>query len=146
MLSRRLLVLSLATSLLAGWGVATAFAQAPGKTPEASVPGSIPAEARQRRNPIRADAESLEMGALYWSSQCAMCHGAKGDGKGDLIPRLGYTIKDFRTPAWQGSRTDGELFYILTEGHGKMQAEGQRLNETIRWHLVNHMRTLKSGS
>ena len=71
-----------------------------------------------------------------------MCHGANGDGKGDLAIRFGYKMPDFTNPEVQKSRTDGEYFYILSHGHGKMSGEEGRLGTTTRWNLVNYIRTL----
>jgi mono/diheme cytochrome c family protein len=71
-----------------------------------------------------------------------MCHGAKGDGKGDLVPRLGLKMPDLSDPKLQAKRTDGEWFYIITQGHGQMPGEGDRLAATRKWQLINLMRTL----
>jgi hypothetical protein len=38
-------------------------------------------------------------------------------------------------------KTDGELFYIITKGKGKMMGEGNRAPETMRWNLVNFVRS-----
>ena len=43
---------------------------------------AIPDEERKRANPVPATAESIDNGKLLFSSQCAMCHGANGDGSG----------------------------------------------------------------
>ena len=46
-------------------------------------------------------------------------------------------------PEQQKKRTDGEMFYIITKGHGRMPADGERFEETWRWDLVNAIRTLR---
>jgi len=117
----------------------------PSETPQAAVPQEVPAEARSMRNPVPADAASVENGRLIWSSQCAMCHGATGNGKGPLVARLGYVVPDFTSAAYQKTRADGELFWILSQGHGKMKGQGERLEESTRWNLVNFIRTLPGG-
>ena len=38
--------------------------------------------------------------------------------------------------------TDGELFYVITNGRGKMVGgEGDRTKDDIRWNLVNLVRS-----
>lgn len=108
----------------------------------AAVPSKIPAEAKKVRNPQPSSPESLEHGQLIYGSQCSRCHGTSGDGKGRLVERLKLQISDFREPATQAARTDGELFFILTEGHGKMSGQGARLDVETRWDLVNYVRFL----
>ena len=71
-----------------------------------------------------------------------MCHGSRGDGKGELVGRLKLEVPDFTDPETRKKRTDGELFFILTDGHGEMPGEGARLTPEWRWDLVNYIRTL----
>lgn len=102
----------------------------------------IPDEEKNRKNPIEATAESLEIGRKLFSSQCVMCHGEKGDGQGDLAQEMKLSVPDFTDPAVQKKRTDGELHFILAQGHGRMPGQGKRLREEQRWHLVNAIRKL----
>lgn len=107
---------------------------------------SIPAEAAQRKNPIRATAEAVENGGLVFSSQCTMCHGTTGKADGSLVARLKLTIPDFTDPTVRERRTDGELFYILTEGHGRMPGEGKRLSDETKWNMIHFIRSLSAGA
>ena len=67
-----------------------------------------------------------------------MCHGDEGDGKGDLAVQMKLELKDWRHPDSLAKMTDGELFYIITNGRGKMTGgEGDRTKETTRWNPVN---------
>lgn len=102
----------------------------------------IPAEVRERPNPIPPTPEAIERGKLYFSSQCTMCHGNEGDGKGDLVQRLGLVIPDFRTEEFQKGWTDGEMHYVITEGHGRMKGEGERLPEGWKWEMILYIRSL----
>ena len=126
-----------------GTGVSPADVKSPDDAAEAAaVPAPIPDNAKWVNNPHPATPESIGNGKTIFSSQCTMCHGKSGDGKGDLAVRLGYDLPDFTSSAAHQSRTDGEYFYILTEGHGKMSGEGDRLGENVRWDLVNYIRSL----
>jgi mono/diheme cytochrome c family protein len=108
----------------------------------ATVPLEIPEAASRRRNPVAAEPHSLERGQRLYSSQCSMCHGATGDGKGDVALRHGFAMPDFTDVAQQRRRTDGDLFYVLTQGHGHMPGDA-RLPEEWRWDIINHLRTLR---
>ena len=85
--------------------------------------------------------ESIQRGRNLFSSQCVWCHGPKGDGKGELALADNLPTPDF-TAAQQKKCTDGELFYILTHGHGSMPGQGSRLREKQKWDLINFIRSL----
>ena len=108
----------------------------------AAVPADIPADAKARKNPREATPQSIASGKQIFTSQCVMCHGAAGDGKGDLATKFKYNMPDFTSAELQDNWTDGGLFYVLTNGHGKMTGEGDRLVEDTRWDLVNYVRSL----
>jgi cytochrome c len=110
-------------------------------TGKAAVPLVIPEAEKNRKNPVPAGPESIESGRNLFSSQCTMCHGMKGDGKGDLVERLKLKVPDFTDAGAQKKRTDGELFYILTQGHGEMPGE-TRLESKDKWDMVNYIRSL----
>jgi mono/diheme cytochrome c family protein len=112
----------------------------PSPTPSPK-PLVIPAAERNRKSPIAATPEAIAAGKGLFSSQCAMCHGARGDGKGDLALSLRLQIPDFTRAAQQKKRTDGELFYILAHGHKEMPAE-TRLTEEQRWQMILYLRSL----
>lgn len=128
------------TVILAGIVVAVVPAQEPQK-PTGDVL-LIPDEARKRTNPIPVTPETIEYGKLLYSSQCVMCHGASGDGTGDLVERLKLDMPDLTDAAAMTKRTDGDLFYILDVGHKRMPSQGKRLQEDGRWKIVSYVRTL----
>ena len=102
----------------------------------------IPVEAAKHPNPVKATPESLERGKKWWNMDCATCHGKTGDGKGETAVDTKLTIPDFTDPAALKDRTDGELFYIIKNGHQAMPAEGQRIKTEEGWDLVNYVRSL----
>jgi len=103
---------------------------------------TIPANAAQLVNPIKPTPESLAQGKKYYGYDCAMCHAENGDGKGDVAVDEKLTLKDYRNPAALQSMTDGELFYVIKNGHGQMPPEGGRVKDTELWNLVNYIRSL----
>jgi len=90
-----------------------------------------------KKNPVKSSPEGLAAARKIYGYDCAMCHGPKGDGKGDIVESMKLTMHDWREPASLEGKTDGELFYIITKGKGKMMGEGDRVSETVRWNLVN---------
>lgn len=133
-----LAVAGLAT--VSGWSGAAQEKSSSQTTPPATL--VIPEEEKNRKNPIPANAESLELGKKLFTYQCTMCHGSKGDGQGDLAQELKLAVPDFTNSEVQKKRTDGELHYILTEGHGRMPGQKTRLRPEQKWGMINYIRTL----
>ena len=102
----------------------------------------VPVKAAREPNPVKATPESIEAGKKIFGYDCAQCHGAGGDGKTDVAKDL--KIPDLTEPAFLKARTDGELFYILKNGHGNMPREGDRVPSQQLWNLVNYVRSLVS--
>lgn len=131
--------------LLAGLGATWAMqnAQENSDKPQAAADDfKIPAEDAARVNPVKPSAEGLAEARKVFGYDCEMCHGAKGDGKGEVVESMKLTMHDWHDPATLANITDGEIFYIITKGKGKMMAEGERVPEKLRWNLVNLVRAL----
>jgi len=94
-----------------------------------------------KKNPIAPTAGSLAEARKFFGYNCAMCHGKTGDGKGDLAADMKLELRDWRDPASLEKMTDGELFWIITNGKGKMPGEGDRDPEKMRWNYVNLVRS-----
>jgi mono/diheme cytochrome c family protein len=113
------------------------------KTQEpAAAEAPIPAADAAKTNPVKPSSEGIAAAKKLYGYHCAMCHGAEGDGKGDLAGDMKLTLKDWRDPKSLAKMTDGELFYIITNGRGKMAGgEGDRTKEEVRWNLVSYVRS-----
>ena len=101
---------------------------------------AIPVEAAKQQNPVKSSPESLARAKKWWTMDCEMCHGKAGDGKGDTAKDMKLNMVDFTNPDTLKSRTDGELFYIIKNGHNDMPAEGPRVKTEEAWDLVNYVR------
>jgi mono/diheme cytochrome c family protein len=126
-------------------GMATGFAPPnAGKSqdPQAETPAApISAADAAKKNPVKPTPEGTAEAKKLYGYHCAMCHGKDGDGKGDLAADMKLQLKDWRDPNALAKMTDGELFYIVTNGRGKMTGgEGDRTKEEVRWNLVNVVR------
>jgi mono/diheme cytochrome c family protein len=100
----------------------------------------VPVKAAREPNPVKSTPESIAEGKKIYGYDCAQCHGATGDGKTDVAKDL--KIPDLTDPAFLKARTDGELFYILKNGHHDMPPEGDRVKAEQLWDLVNYVRSL----
>lgn len=100
----------------------------------------VPVKAAREPNPVKATPESIAEGKKIYGYDCAHCHGAAADGKTDVGKDL--KIPDLTDPEVLKDRTDGEVFYILKNGHGNMPPEGDRVKPEQLWDLVNYIRSL----
>lgn len=106
---------------------------------------AIPVEAAKAQNPVKSSAESLARAKKWWNLDCAMCHNANGDGKGEIAKDMKLTMMDLTDPATLKDHTDGEIYYIIKNGHNDMPAEGPRIKTEEGWDLVNFVRSLAKG-
>ena len=106
---------------------------------------SIPVEAAREQNPVRSSPESIARAKKWWHLDCTMCHGDSGDGKGDIAKDMKLNMADFTNAQTLKDRTDGEIYYIIKNGHNDMPAEGPRIKTEEGWDLVNYVRSLAKG-
>ena len=138
--------------LLAGFVAGSAWAQEE-KKPEEKAPSqpaaaapshavNITPEDVARKNPVKLTQNSVARGKKIFASQCAMCHGEKGDGKGEMVEEMKINPPDFTKPDTLKQRTDGEWFAIIGQGSETMPGQGSRMKDRQKWDLVNYLRSL----
>ena len=91
------------------------FALLPQEPPAADKP--MPADAATLTNPVKPTQESQAHAKMMFGIDCAMCHGANGNGKGDLVEDMHLTMKD-------------------------LTGEGDRAKDDYIWNLVIYVRGL----
>jgi len=112
----------------------------------AAEPKMTPEEAA-KKNPVPPTPEGLAEARKFFGYNCAMCHGKDGGGKGDLASDMKLELHDWRDASSIEKMTDGELFWIISNGKGKMPGEGDRDSEKMRWNYVNLVRSFaKKGA
>ena len=109
-------------------------------------PWPVPKEASARKNPVPSGPASLKEGQALYEKECAVCHGAKGDGQGPGAKVLQVPPANFTDAHMMQEMTDGEIFYKLSEGRMPMPAFKTKLSEEQRWHLVNYVRAFSRKS
>ena len=103
----------------------------------------ISAADKARQNPEPFTQESLANGKSVYLTQCAMCHGKTGNGKGDLANVMHLSMEDLSKPDTLAKRTDGELYSMINSGLGAMPSETNRMNPKTVWDIVNFLRSLE---
>ena len=122
---------------------ATAFTLSAFNYGDQKNPWPVPAKDAAKKNPIKADANSLKEGKALWSKNCESCHGKKGLGDGPKAAQLKTEPNSFAVADVQ-SQSDGSLFYKISTGRGDMPNFKKKLEgDDDVWNLVNYIRTLK---
>jgi mono/diheme cytochrome c family protein len=132
--------------LFASLGISSGRQNAAQGKPNSAEPTMTPEDAA-KKNPVAPTPEGLAAARKFFGYSCAMCHGKTGDGKGDLAIEMKLELHDWRDTSSIEKMTDGELFWILSNGKGKMPGEGDRSPEKQRWNLVSLVRSFaKKGA
>lgn len=100
-----------------------------------------PAAADERKNPVKATPEGIAAVKKIYGYDCAMCHGAAGDGKGDVAASMNLAMKDWRDPAVLSALSDGQMYDLIVKGKDKMIGEGDRLPPEKAWNMVHYVRS-----
>ena len=141
----RRVLLYFSVVLLAGIGISFAKhkdAEAKEQQPPGAASAAVPAADAEKKNPVKPTPEGVASVKKLYGYHCAMCHGTTGDGKGDLAAQMKLVLNDWQDANTIAKMTDGELYYIITNGRGKMVGgEGDRTKEEVRWNLVNLVRS-----
>ena len=104
----------------------------------------VPAKFKTMKNPSAASKENIANGKDLFAKHCKSCHGSNGLGDGPKAATLDVPCGDFTSAKFQ-SQSDGDLFYKITEGRGKMPAFRKTIAEdTDRWNLVSYLKTMKA--
>lgn len=95
------------------------------------------------QNPLNAnDAAVRERGAYVFAHYCQICHGAQGQGDGD-VSKHGVPPPPPLRDGKSAKMKDGQLFHILTYGQGNMPSYAAQLSREDRWRAIVHVRSLQ---
>lgn len=84
------------------------------------------------------------LGDETFRNTCARCHGETGKGGLPMTPD-GTKPRDFTDPAWQASRTDVDIEYIVRHGKAPMPAFKDVLTPDQITAVVAKVRRLKAA-
>ena len=108
---------------------------------------SLPASARQSKNPLASSPQLLQDASRHFADHCASCHANDGSGNTEIGRNLYPRAPDMRLPATQ-QLSDGELFNIIHNGirWTGMPAWGESGDDPDSWKLVQFIRHLPNLS
>lgn len=108
----------------------------------------IEAASSKLKNPLAGQMEKdiLVVGQRYYNTQCAVCHGFKGEGgvegKMPVSEKMALkppTLLSDKVRGW----TDGRLYHVITMGQGVMGPYAAHVPQSVRWQVVNYIRFLE---
>ena len=95
------------------------------------------------KSPLDSIQVDYEKGSPLYSIYCAICHGVRGDGKGNLVKRekiLGIPSYDDAGRAIN----EGSIYHTIYYGKNAMGSYANQLNEQERWQVVAYVLKLKA--
>jgi mono/diheme cytochrome c family protein len=105
---------------------------------------AIPAEARNRPNPVPDSPEALDEARAHWADHCAICHANNGSGDIQMGHHMYPPAPDMREAGTQ-NKTDGEIFWAIQNGvrmTGMPAWGASGHDEEDSWKLVRFIRHL----
>lgn len=93
--------------------------------------------------------ESTVAGKQIFEANCAVCHGEHGQGNGAIAETLDTSPADFTDHEFMSTRSNQELFDVITNGKIPMPSWETALDEDQRWQVISYLRTFSyqpSGS
>lgn len=93
------------------------------------------------KNPFDSSAQVLEEGMELYNRFCVHCHGVQGMGDG----KVGQVFKG--VPAYNSAtvqnKGEGHIFWVITNGKGRMGAHASQIDVDERWKIVRYVQTLQ---
>ncbi|MFI5070973.1 MAG: PQQ-dependent sugar dehydrogenase [Terriglobales bacterium] len=109
---------------ISSWAQDTAFHKAP-------------ASAKKLTNPYSGQPQAVEAGGKLYANTCSKCHGANGQGTGNVPPL---------TESSTQSASDGEIFWFITKGDiNNGMPSWKALPRQQRWQLVSFVKALPNA-
>jgi mono/diheme cytochrome c family protein len=109
-------------------------------------PGIAFTQAASLQSPLPRSAQALDRGRQVFAVNCSMCHGADGRGDSFIAQRFNQSNAippvDFTSDRARG-RSDGELYWIITNGLGNMPRFANLLTDDDRWAVVQVVRSVQ---
>jgi mono/diheme cytochrome c family protein len=105
---------------------------------------NVPAKYKTMKSPVAPSKDNTATGKEFYSKDCKSCHGSAGLGDGPKAASLDISCGDFSSAKFQ-SQSDGEIFFKISEGMGKMPSFKKTIpNDNDRWAVVQYLRSFKA--
>jgi cytochrome c553 len=93
------------------------------------------------KSPLDSIGVDKEAGEQLYTIYCAVCHGDKGDGKGNLAKREKFAgVPDYKTR----DITEGSVFHVITYGLNMMGSHANQLTQEERWQVTHYVMELRN--
>ncbi len=93
------------------------------------------------KSPLAPEQKDEEKGKQLYTIYCAICHGDKGDGKGNLAKREKFAgVPDYKTR----EITEGSIFHVITYGRNMMGSHANQLSQEERWLVTDYVLKLRN--
>ena len=94
------------------------------------------------KSPLDSLSINQDKAKELYTIYCAICHGDKGDGKGNLVVKE----KFLGVPSYKDREiTDGSIFHVITYGLNSMGSHANQLSQEERWQVADYVLKLKAG-
>lgn len=97
-------------------------------------------------NPVKPTAEALERGDKLFATNCALCHGAKGGGDGEVGKVCAPKPPAIGTKYNNASKPDGYFYFRIYSGQGQMPPFGYKLTPEEISSIILHVRKLQNSN
>ena len=95
------------------------------------------------KNPLDSTQVSLDRGGSLFNIYCAICHGTKGDGQGNLVKLEKILGVPSFADAGRGI-TEGSIYHTIHYGKNAMGSYANQLSIEERWQVVAYVLQLKA--
>jgi mono/diheme cytochrome c family protein len=99
-------------------------------------PWAVPEKYKTMNNPVAVSETVLNAACKNYKDKCVECHGDAGKGDGPEAMMYEPAPADLTDAKIMRTKTDGEIYYQITEGRKPMPSFRKRLTEEERWQLV----------
>ncbi len=108
---------------------------------------SAPTAASAQAAGAKSAGGETEKAKKIYSMDCALCHGATGDGKTDLAKDMQLTMSDWTDPKSLSDKKDDDLFKMIRKGDDKMPPEdtGRAKDDEVKA-LIVYIRTFSKNA
>jgi glucose/arabinose dehydrogenase/mono/diheme cytochrome c family protein len=98
---------------------------------------NAPAGAQKLQNPYSGQGQATQAGKVAYGYTCATCHGANGEGTGNVPPLAHGAVQN---------APEGAVFWYITRGDiGNGMPSWASLPEDERWQIVSYLKTLNDA-
>ena len=129
-------------------GYSPVFADKPDKAqcPQARKTPAAPPNYLKLENPLEVNAKRLKKGEVLYMDkakpmQCLHCHGARGDGTGELGLQANPPARNFTCLETMKNISDGQMFWAIKNGvKGTAMPAYSELADWEIWVLIHYVR------